>query len=135
MITPRKLQEGDIFYGTITRTRAIPRDFVFSKDEYLQVGGYDRSLGLFEDWDLKLKLAKRNDFYYTGIRGTAYRIHRTGLVQSSPRLSRARYLWKVFNRHVGALQWHLRPPARVRMLGIITRSLVRQLLNRIYREG
>jgi hypothetical protein len=67
----------------LTRACLIPRDFIMSKEAYFLVGGYNASLWIREDWDLKIRLAKRFEFRYSGGDGTAYRRHAGGLSASS----------------------------------------------------
>lgn len=71
--------QGDVFSGIFSRTCMIPRDFTFSRALYLRSGGYDPSFNLYEDWDLKIRLARIASFYYTGIEGVAYRRKGSGL--------------------------------------------------------
>jgi len=77
------IKEGMIFDNIITRTCEIPRDFIMSKKSYFDVGGYDMSLAIFEDWDLKIRLAKKYEFYYSGVSGTGHRKHPHGLSSRS----------------------------------------------------
>ena len=48
------IYEGDILSAMFARKCFVPRDFLFSKAMYYKVGGYNFSLKLYEDWDLKL---------------------------------------------------------------------------------
>jgi glycosyltransferase involved in cell wall biosynthesis len=91
----KNIKEGNIFIVMISRTCMIPRDFVTIKSAYFRVGGYDFSLRTHEDWDLKIRLSKRFEFYYTGCSGTAYRRHRDGL-SSLPYVQRTNNFWRVF---------------------------------------
>lgn len=79
IMTSNTLKTGDIFEEIITRNCAIPRDFIFSKELYELVGGYDENIPLYEDWDLKIRLSKKANFLFTGIDGIAYRRHKNGL--------------------------------------------------------
>jgi glycosyltransferase involved in cell wall biosynthesis len=74
-----EIRQGNIFNDIIARKCMIPRDFVFSKKLYYEVGGYDEQIEIYEDWDLKIRLAKNYNFYYTGINGVVYRRHGLGL--------------------------------------------------------
>ena len=76
--------EGRLLLPFLYRRCMIPRDFVFSTDLYHRVGGYDPEINLYEDWDLKLRLAALVNFKYTGVRGTAYRRHGAGLSSVPP---------------------------------------------------
>ncbi len=97
--SPDTIKEGFIFNDIITRSCMIPRDFVFKRDAYFKVGGYDVMFKTHEDWDLKIRLAARYKFYYTGINGTSYRLHSEGL-SSAPHRFKSRNLWQVFNKNI-----------------------------------
>lgn len=95
----KDIKEGKIFYDIITRSCMIPRDFVMKRGVYFEVGGYDFSLITHEDWDLKIRLAKKYEFYYTGVPGTAYRKNPKGL-SSTAYVLRTNNLWKVFSKNI-----------------------------------
>jgi len=92
---PEGLKEGNIFPCILTRTCEIPRDFVMRKALYFQVGGFNPTLRMYEDWDLKIRLARRYEFVYTGICGTAYRKGVGGL-SSAPIPEQLKWLNRVF---------------------------------------
>ena len=75
---PADIRQGNIFQGIITRACMIPRDFLFLRNDYFTIGGYDPALKLYEDWDLKIRLARKREFFYTGQTGTGYRRVNTG---------------------------------------------------------
>lgn len=79
VMTEQTTKEGYLFEDMITRNFAIPRDFIFSTELYNSVGGFDYDVPLYEDWDLKIRLSKEANFYYSGIDGIAYRRHGKGL--------------------------------------------------------
>ena len=93
------IKEGHIFEDIIGRSCMIPRDFVMSKELYFAVGGYDCSLPIFEDWDLKIRLSHYYEFHYTNIPGTAYRRHGTGL-SSKPQEEIIQWLNTVFEKNI-----------------------------------
>jgi glycosyltransferase involved in cell wall biosynthesis len=93
-----KIREGHIFNEIMGRSAMIPRDFVMARSLYREVGGYDTGLSTHEDWDLKIRLAHRYEFYYTGQKGTAYRQHDGGLSSISHQ-ARSRNLWRVFYKN------------------------------------
>jgi len=75
----KNIKQGNIFSSIITRDCMIPRDFVMSRQQYLSVGGYDHQIPIYEDWDLKIRLAVKYEYHYTGLDGISYRRHGEGL--------------------------------------------------------
>lgn len=101
--TPNNIKEGSLFTGILSRTCMIPRDFVMKTAAYFEVGGYDVTLPMYEDWDLKLRLASRYEYYFSGVEGTAYRRHGKGLsTVSAP--THSHWLQKIFNRYIPLLE-------------------------------
>lgn len=93
------IREGKLFDGIITRDCFIPRDFILPKSAYFEVGGFDQTLRIYEDWDLKIRLAAQYEFYYSGISGVGYRRHGSGL--SSASLSEhVEALEKIFKKNI-----------------------------------
>ena len=73
------IKEGNILSCILTRTCMIPRDYMFTKKQYTDSGGFDPKVCIYEDWDLKIRMSNRYKFCYTGIEGIAYRRHGQGL--------------------------------------------------------
>jgi glycosyltransferase involved in cell wall biosynthesis len=96
--TEDKIKEGYIFNEILSRTAMIPRDYILTSEAYKIVGKYDALCQPYEDWDLKIRIAKKYDFYYTGIYGTGYRKHGNGLSNISTEKN-IRILKKVFNKN------------------------------------
>ncbi|MCU0287892.1 MAG: glycosyltransferase [Acidobacteria bacterium] len=96
---PGNIKEGSILEHILARSCMIPRDFIMKKEAYFTVGGYDARFPIYEDWDLKIRLASRFEFYYTGINGTAYRRHGTGL-SASPFPQHIIWLKKIFKKNL-----------------------------------
>src|SRR6056297_422507 len=71
--------EGNILFTFLTLNKPRPRDFIFKKSDYIEVGGFDTSLDLYEDNDLKIRLSIKREFFYTGVKGVAYRQHDNGI--------------------------------------------------------
>jgi glycosyltransferase involved in cell wall biosynthesis len=94
----KNIRQGKIFENVITRTSFIPRDFIMLRSQYFNVGGYDPSFKIYEDWDLKIRLSAKYKFYYTGIDGTAYRRHGKGL-SSAGLLEHAKVMKKIFQKN------------------------------------
>ncbi len=71
--------EGKIIEPIMARSCMIPRDFILQKSAYFEVGGYDHRLQIYEDWDLKIRLAAKYKFIYSGVTGVVYVRHGKGL--------------------------------------------------------
>lgn len=95
----KNIKEGKIFNEIISRSCMIPRDFIMKKEAYFEVGGYDFSFPIYEDWDLKLRLAHKYEYYYTGLKGIAYRRHGKGL-STAPPVEHIKYLNFIFNKNL-----------------------------------
>ena len=78
-----KIVIGNIYSGLLDRNIFIPRDYLCRKSLLEDVGMYDEGIPLYEDWDLKLRLAKVAKYYYTGDIGIGYRRHGCGLSAAS----------------------------------------------------
>ncbi len=96
---PGNIKEGKIFNDIISRSCMIPRDFIMKREVYFEVGGYDFQFPIYEDWDLKIRVAKEYGFCYTGIPGTAYRRHGFGL-SSYPIPDHIKILKKIFKKNL-----------------------------------
>jgi len=75
----RQIREGDLYCYISHLNGFIPRDYLISRADYLAAGGYDQTLKIYEDWDLKIRIAKHCKWYFSGAIGTAYRNNPTGL--------------------------------------------------------
>lgn len=75
----RPIQEGNLHLAMLRRSIMIPRDFIMPFALYQKAGGYDPEINLYEDWDLKIRLAALGSFHYTGLDGIGYRRHDQGL--------------------------------------------------------
>ena len=82
----------------------IPRDFCFSKEDYLEVGGYQSDLKLYEDWDLCLRLLQQCEFVFSKEYGTAYRQRKNGLSKVDGRTN-FRVKKDVFNKDSKVLSY------------------------------
>ena len=86
-------------FPILARDCMIPRDYLFLKESYYDVGGFDLNINLFEDWDLKIRLAEKFEYYFTGIEGIAYRRKGSGLSYTSiDNINHA--MKKVFNKNI-----------------------------------
>ncbi len=114
-LQPREpLLSGDMLAPMFGRSAHIPRDFVMPKALYLEVGGYDASLPLYEDWDLKLRLAARADFHPTDLDGTGYVQHGEGLSRTLPSEHEA-WLGRIFRKNAHLLDEMQRPEAEAEL--------------------
>lgn len=93
---------GFIFKKLLYMSIPVPRDMLFSKEQFFSVGGFDENMKLYEDWDFKLKLASKYKFYYSGSRGVKYRRHSNGL--SAVDFSKHKIVMKdVFLKHAAVV--------------------------------
>lgn len=93
------LREGHLLAEILGRSCLIPRDFIMPRTAYFAVGGYNPDISLYEDWDLKIRLAEHYPFRYSGVIGTAYRQHGRG-ISSRPWSVHIEWLNKVFALHL-----------------------------------
>ena len=94
------VKTGSIFEDLITLSCPIPNHFLFSKYIYDIVGWYDVSLPLYEDWDLKLRLAKESRFVFSGADDVAYRRHANSLTSTATGNDLQKWLWHVFEKSI-----------------------------------
>jgi len=97
----RPIQEGDLsswmrHFGF--GTGFIPRDFLFGRSQYFEAGGFDLALSLYEDWDLKIRLADRCKFSFARTVGSAYRQTGAGLA-SAPLQQHLKATWAIFAKN------------------------------------
>jgi len=97
----QNIKEGDIFFGILTRSNFIPRDFIFKKADFVSIGGYEE-YPLYEDWDLKIRLASFRDFRFTNCDGIAYRQHNEGLSSVNYK-KHYKWLKTIFNKNAKKL--------------------------------
>ena len=95
----KQIKQGDLLVPILSREFMIPRDFLFSKKSYFAVGGYDLDSNLYEDWDLKIRLAKKYEFYYTSTLSVVHRITGSGL-SSQSKAAHKISLEKVFQNNI-----------------------------------
>lgn len=72
-------REGFILSDLIARRCLVPQNFTLKKSAYIEVGGHDESIPFYENWDLKIRLASKFKFVFTGVPGFVYRRHGVGL--------------------------------------------------------
>ena len=101
--TTENIEEGNILEAMLLRKCFIPRDFLFKREMYFLVGGYNPSFKIYEDWNFKLKLAQQYPFYYTGTIGVIYRRHGHGLSAQGAE-EHLKYLRKSFSEIVFSIK-------------------------------
>lgn len=111
--------EGNVLYSIITRSKPIPRDFIMKRDIYFEIGCYDTSLPIYEDWDLKIRLASMCEYHFSGLDGIAYRQHNDGL-SSAPHKKHLSYLKKVFLKNRFILNKNEKNPATLHFFLFMT---------------
>jgi glycosyltransferase involved in cell wall biosynthesis len=121
---PGNIREGKIFNDIITRSCMIPRDFIMKKEAYFEVGGFDSRFTIYEDWDLKIRLAQKYEYYYTGINGIAYRKHGIGL-SSLPIKNNIKWLKKVFKNNIKLIPKTGRKEISNRFKNFVKNTMVR----------
>jgi len=100
--TADNIRQGHVLEAFLIRSCHIPRDFLLSRNAYFAAGGYDFSLRVREDWDLKIRLATRYEFRYTEGDGTGYRRHGRGLsaLSSASAAEWEKWLRQVFSKNI-----------------------------------
>ncbi len=79
----------------ISHVTEIPRDMLFSKKLYLDVGGLRHNLDKYEDWEIKIRLsAYPNQWIHSGIVGINYRSTDSGLSKINP-IIHAKYQYQI----------------------------------------
>jgi len=74
------LGHDELLQYLLFRKGMLPRDMLFPKQVFIDAGGYRHDLKIYEDWDLKLRMAREAGCWvYSGVVGLGYRRHGTGL--------------------------------------------------------
>lgn len=94
----RRIREGDLSFFIRHLHGFIPRDYLISRIDYLDAGGFNPTLRLYEDWELKIRLSQRCTWHYSRVVGTAYRNNPLGL-SKVPRKEHIKTLRKIFSMH------------------------------------
>lgn len=84
----------------IGRKNPIPRDMLFTRKAYDDVGGFSSQLKVYEDLDLKLRLAFLPEikWVYSNAPGTAYRIGSDGLSRKRPLINMMKLFSIIFSQ-------------------------------------
>lgn len=96
---PSNLKEGFLLNDFLTRSCEIPINYLIHRSLFKRAGGYNPHIKLYEDWDLKIRIAAFCNFFYTGIIGTAYRRHSDGLSSAQP-VEHLHWLNTVFQKNI-----------------------------------
>lgn len=94
----RRIRQGELSFFIRHLSGFIPRDYLVSRSDYIVAGGFDPTLRLYEDWELKIRLSQRCTWHYSGVVGTAYRNNPLGL-SKAPRREHIKTLRKIFAMH------------------------------------
>ncbi len=74
--------EGNIFKAVFSRELS-PRNFLIKKQTIRAENYFDDQLELFEDWDLKIRLAKRYPIAHVPTPQIVYRLHSSGISRTA----------------------------------------------------
>ncbi len=90
-------ESAGLFRRLLARTPAIPRDMTMPAKAYRATGGYNARLGLYEDWDFKLRLTQVSGAWKVSDAhaGTVYNRRRIGL-SSADAASHRRAITHIF---------------------------------------
>lgn len=93
-----------------SRLGHIPRDMLLTKQLYLEAGGMNHQIPVYEDWDFKIRLAaKSGQWIHSDAKGTAYRRIGSGLsnMKSAKHIEgQCRVLWSnrdLLSKYIGKL--------------------------------
>ena len=105
------IREGRVFWSLLFLSGMIPRDFLFSREAYFKAGGYDKGFEIYEDWDLKLRIAGFCRFLYSRETGVAYRDNPAGLSRA-PLKNHYMTMSAILRKNTTALALHTKTFAR-----------------------
>ncbi|WP_370336431.1 glycosyltransferase [Parvularcula marina] len=108
----------------LLRRNPLPHNMTFSKRLYQECGGYDTEACLYEDWGLKLRLAKHaSNWVYSGVVGLVYNRHGQGLSAADPLVH---WYWRLYCLSVncGWLIGSVGPEMLVRTIAKINEQIV-----------
>ncbi len=77
--------EGRIFNHVVKNLGTAPKNPLVDRTIFDQIGSFDSSLGMYEDFDFSLRLAANYKCKYCPIPGMEYRINTIGLSSANPR--------------------------------------------------
>lgn len=98
------VKEGEILINLMGRRNIyMPRDFIFSKEIFTELGGFDETARLYIDWEFKLRLASRINFICTRKLGTGYRIHQGLQMSKAPIFYHYYWIFYGFKKNIKQL--------------------------------
>lgn len=111
----------------ISNVTEIPRDMLFPKKLYLDVGGLRHNLDKYEDWELKIRLAAYpNRWIYSGIVGVNYRATDSGLSKTNP-IIHAKYQYQILMSNYELLKEHIGETGFWLAMAKVTRRAIKSL--------
>ena len=122
------VKEGKIINDIMRRSCLIPRDFLFTKEQYCKAGGFDKRITIYEDWDLKIRLSQDNLFFYSGVDGIGYRRHGQGLSSASPLY----HIWWL--SYIFVKNFRLLRTERMKTVKIFSKMIIRMAKNNVKRK-
>ena len=106
--------EGSLKQKIFTRQCMIPTHFTYHKNIYQRAGSYDCTIPIYEDWDLKIRIAHHFGYYYSGIIGSGYNLHGQGL-SNSPSTLHGKWLRFVLKKNISLVEKDLQPETRAQV--------------------
>ncbi|MCO6412059.1 MAG: glycosyltransferase [Thiogranum sp.] len=104
-------RSGAVFDDILLR-RLSPRNFLIEYDILHQAGGFDEALGMYEDWDLKLRLSDSYPIAFVPEVGIIYRQHEKGISRADAERQLAE-AGKVLRKNAGIVSRHSSDDSRV----------------------
>lgn len=117
-------REGFILPELLARRCLVPQNFTLKKSAYLSVGGHDETIPFYENWDLKIRLAAKYRYVFTGVPGFVYRRHGVGL--SNAHLERhTQWVSRIVEKNLGLVEERARP---------LVEAWCREMIQDLHRE-
>lgn len=88
---------GDILHEVLTHKMAL-RNYMAERSLFAEVGGFDEAFDIFEDWDLKIRLAAHAPIAFADRETVYYRVKEGGASSSSSHIY-VRNLERVYDKH------------------------------------
>lgn len=101
---------GDVLFDTIIRRwprEMLPRSELLPRSAVRSIGGYDEDLKIFEDWDMKIRLATDTEFRYCPDPLSVYRRHEAGVSRQTDWEEYIRFVGKLTTKHQNLMSENL----------------------------